>query len=95
MLADGAYDSDPMDKELAQKGIALIAPHRKNRTAPKTQDGRQFKRYKHRWVVERLFAHLHNYRKITLNYEKKIKNFFGYIQLAASILILQKQFKKC
>jgi transposase len=84
-----------MDKDLQEQGIKLIAPHRKNRTAPKTQDGRQFRRYKKRWIVERYNAHTHNYRKITLNYEKKIKNFFGYIQLAASLIILKKYFRKC
>jgi transposase len=84
-----------MDEELRKIGINLIAPHKKNRKKPKTQDGRQFIRYKKRWVVERFFAHLHNYRKLTINYDKYINNFFGYIQLASTILIAQKLFKKC
>jgi transposase len=95
LLADGAYDSDPMDEDLRKIGINLIAPHKKNRKKPKTQDGRQFIRYKKRWVVERFFAHLHNYRKLTINYDKNINNFLGYIKLASAILIAQKLFKKC
>lgn len=93
-MGDGAYDSDPHDAKLAEQGINLVAPHKKNRKKPKTQDGREFKRYKNRWVVERFFAHAHNYRKLTINYDKKLKNFFGYIQLAACLLILQKEFKR-
>jgi hypothetical protein len=47
-----------MDAELAQLGIELIAPHRRNRKKPKTQDGRPLRRYKRRWKIERLFAWL-------------------------------------
>lgn len=58
LIGDKAYDSDPLDAELAQQGVELIAPHRRNRKKPKTQDGRRFRRYKRRWKIERLFAHL-------------------------------------
>ena len=43
LIGDRAYDSDPLDAELAAWGIALIAPHRSNRRAP-TQDGRPLRR---------------------------------------------------
>ena len=57
MVSDKAYDSDDLDERLHnQKGIEMIAPHRKGRNKPKTQDGRKLWRYKHRWKVERLFA---------------------------------------
>ncbi len=48
MIADRAYDSDPLDAELAEKGIELIVPHRRNRKKAKTQDGRKLRRYKRR-----------------------------------------------
>jgi transposase len=90
LLADGAYDSDPMDEHLVKQGINLVAPHRKNRKKPKTQDGRHFRRYRRRWKVEQLFALLHNYRKITNCYEKYSHTFFGFVQLAALILFVNK-----
>ena len=40
----------------------MIAPHRRNRRKPKTQDGRKLRRYKRRWKIERLFAWLGNFR---------------------------------
>jgi hypothetical protein len=39
LIGDRAYDSDPLDQKLAQCGIKLIAPHRKNRVKPASQDG--------------------------------------------------------
>ena len=53
LIGDKAYDSDSLDAALAKRGIEMIAPHRSNRTAPKTQDGRSLRRYKRRWKVER------------------------------------------
>ena len=58
LIADLAYDSDPLDAQLATEGIELIAPHRANRVRPPTQDGRPLRRYARRWKVERLFAWL-------------------------------------
>lgn len=40
LIGNKAYDSDPLDAELAVEGIELIAPHRGNRKKPNTQDGR-------------------------------------------------------
>ena len=45
LIGDKAYDSDPLDAELAEVGIEMIAPNRRNRKR-KTQDGRPLRRYK-------------------------------------------------
>lgn len=44
LIGDRAYDSDPLDEQLRTQGIELIAPHRRNRVRPKTQDGRRLRR---------------------------------------------------
>ena len=44
LIGDKAYDSEPLDAELAAWGIELIAPHRTNHVRPKTQDGRPLRR---------------------------------------------------
>ena len=56
MIGDRAYDSDPLDQHMAEKGIEMIAPHERNRRKTKTQDGRTLRRYRRRWLLERLFA---------------------------------------
>ena len=40
LIGDKAYDSDPLDRECEALGVTLIAPHKRNRVKPKTQDGR-------------------------------------------------------
>src|SRR5205085_2497733 len=37
LIGDRAYDSDPLDGELAAEGIEMIAPHKSNRVKPPTQ----------------------------------------------------------
>jgi transposase len=89
LIGDKAYDSDLLDAELAEQGIELIAPHRKNRKKPKTQDGRKLRRYKRRWKVERLFAHLGNFRRLVVRYERSADNFLGFFRLACIKLLLK------
>jgi len=56
-IADRAFDSDALDQSLAEFGVEVIAPQRKNRRPEnKTQDGRKLRRYKRRWKVERFFS---------------------------------------
>jgi Transposase DDE domain len=39
LIGDKAYDSDPLDAELAARGVEMIAPHRANRKQAATQEG--------------------------------------------------------
>jgi transposase len=89
LIGDKAYDSDPLDEELAQIGIEMIAPHKRNRKKAKTQDGRKLRRYKRRWKVERLFAWMHNYRRVVVRYEYHLDNFLGFVHLACILILLK------
>jgi transposase len=92
MIGDRAYDSDPLDQQLQQQhGIELIAPHKVNRSKPKTQDGRKLRRYCRRWKIERLFAWLHNFRRLVTRWEFYEANFLGLVQLGC-ILILMRNY---
>jgi transposase len=91
LIGDLAYDSDPLDQELRQNhGVELIAPHKKNRSKAKTQDGRAFRRYRRRWKIERLFAWLHNFRRVVTRWEYHDDNFFGMVQLACVLILLKR-----
>jgi hypothetical protein len=91
---DKAYDSDSLDERLAiEYGIEMISPHRFNRHRSGTQDGsRPLRRYKHSWwkVEERLFAWLHNFRRIPLRYEYHAENFLGLVQLGCIMILLRR-----
>ena len=91
LIGDLAYDSDPLDQELRQNhGVELIAPHKKNRSKAKTQDGRTFRRYRRRWKIERLFAWFHNFRRVVTRWEYHDDNFFGMVQLACVLILLKR-----
>ena len=91
LIGDKAYDSDPLDTALKAEGVEMIAPHRKNRTKARTQDGRRLRRYSRRWKVERFFAWLQWQRRLVTRWEYYHGNFLGFVQLA-SLLILFKRF---
>jgi transposase len=90
LIGDKAYDSDPLDRRLQETlGVELISPHRWNRSKPVTQDGRALRRYRRRWKIERLFAWLHNYRRVVIRWEYHPENFLGMIQLACAAILLR------
>jgi transposase len=89
MIGDRAYDSDPLDERLRrEQGIELIAPNRKKKRK-RTQDGRPLRRYLRRWKIERLFAWLKNYRRLTSRWERYAVNFLGMVQLACALILLR------
>lgn len=91
LIGDLAYDSDPLDQELRQNhGVDLVAPHKSNRSKPKTQDGRTLRRYRRRWKIERFFAWLHNFRRVVTRWEYHDDNFFGMVQLACLLILLKR-----
>ncbi len=90
LIGDRAYDSDPLDALLQREfDTELIAPHRSNRVRTKTQDERKLRRYKRRWKIERLFAWLHNYRRLVVRYEWYEENFLGFVHLGCILILLR------
>jgi transposase len=89
LIGDRAYDSDPLDESLAERGIEMIAPHRRDRKKPRTQDGRKLRRYKRRWKIERLFAWLGNFRRLVARYERKAENYLGLVRLGCIVILLR------
>ena len=92
MIGDKAYDSDKLDQRLLEeRGIEMIAPHRmvRNRKNAPTQDGRPLRRYRRRWKVERFFAWLHNYRRLTVRWEFHAANFLGFLKLGCMMILLR------
>jgi transposase len=90
LILDRGYDSDPLRRRLAQRGIEMICPHRRNRKKAKTQDGRKLRRYKRRWKVERTFSWLGNYRRLVVRYERHLKMYQAFFHLACVIMTLKK-----
>src|SRR5689334_14399229 len=89
LIGDRAYDADSLDVALAQLGVEMIAPHRRGRVRPKTQDGRPLRRYRHRWKIERLFAWLGNFRRLVVRYERHALNYLGFVHVGCILILLR------
>ena len=89
VIGDKAYDSDPLDQELREQGVELIAPHKANRKKARTQDGRPLRRYKRRWKIERLFAWLQNFRRIAMRFDFHDENYLGFVHLGCIRILLR------
>jgi transposase len=90
LIGDRAYDSDPLDRELKEQGVELIAPHRSNRSKPATQDGRRLRRYRRRWKVERLNAWLQNFRRVATRFDYYAENYLGFVHLGCIKILLRR-----
>ena len=68
-------------------GIERIAATRRGRRP--TQDRRALPRLKRRWKVERLFAWLHNSRRVVTRGERHAENYLGMVPLACARILLR------
>ncbi len=89
LIGDKAYDSDRLDQELADTGVEMIAPNNRSRKH-RTQDGRPLRRYRRRWKIERLFAWMQHFRRLTVRGEHSLDNFLGMIHLGCVLIILRR-----
>ena len=90
VIADKAYDSDPLRKRLRQRGIELICPHKRNRVRPATQDGRALRRYRRRWIVERTNAWLGNFRRLVVRYDRSLTIYGAFFHIACFMIVLRR-----
>lgn len=91
LIGDKAYDADDLDEQLERElGTKLISPHRARRKRRKTQDGRELRRYRNRWKVERLFAWLMRFRRLVTRWEFRAGNFEGFVHLGCLVILLRR-----
>ncbi|MBS1042303.1 IS5/IS1182 family transposase [Gluconobacter cerinus] len=83
MLADRGYDSDSFRQNLLIHGILPVIPSRKGRSVPQKTDWR---RYRERNRIERLFNHLKQMRRIATRYDKTALSFMSFLNIAAARL---------
>ena len=90
LIGDRAYDSDRLDAQMRERfGVQLVAPNKSTRSQTPRQDGRVLRRYRRRWKIERLFAWLHNFRRVVIRWEYYPENFLGMVQLACAVILLR------
>ena len=90
LIADKAYDSDPLRKRLQKRGIELIVPHKANRVRKPTQDGRALRRYRKRWKIERTNAWLGNFRHLVVRYDRLLHIYEAFFHIACFMILLRR-----
>ena len=85
MLADKGYDGDDVRSALLLRNILPVIPPKANRKEPISCN---FKAYKDRNRIERMFNRLKQFRRIATRYDKTALSFIGFLCLAAAKLWL-------
>ena len=85
VLADKGYDADANRAAIAAAGAEPCIPPRRNRTAVIGYDRHL---YRERNGVERFFGRIKQYRRVATRYDKKARNFLGFVWLAAIDIML-------
>jgi transposase len=89
VIADTAYDSDPLRQRLQKRGIALIVPYRENNQQRRYEDGRKLRRYKRRWIVERTNSWLGQFRRLLVRHEHLLSTYRAFFYLACFCITLR------
>ena len=85
LIADKAYDTDPLIDTLTQRRIAPVIPPKANR---KVQRACDYALYCERNLVESFFNKLKHFRAIATRYDKLARNFLAGVQLASAMILL-------
>lgn len=81
MLADKGYDGDDVRQSLLLKGVMPVIPPKANRRTPAACD---FKQYRDRDRIERMFNRLKQACRIATRYNKTTVSLIPFLCLAAS-----------
>jgi transposase len=93
LIAARGYDSNPLRARLARRGIDPMIPARRHNRRATHQDGRELRRYRRRWIVERTFAGLGHFRRLVVRYERLITPDAGFFHIACALLTLRRVLK--
>jgi transposase len=86
MLADKGYDADHLIERIAEAGIDVVIPPKRNRKVQRAYDAEL---YKERNRIERFFNKLKQFRRVATRYDKLLANFMGFVKLAAIAIWLK------
>jgi transposase len=81
IIADRAYDSDPLHERLKKRGIDLIVPYRNNSKLRRYEDGCMLRRYKRRWIIERTNAGHGQFRRLLVRHENLLSTYRAFFYL--------------
>ncbi len=81
-LADAAYDSDAIRRELSLRGTTPVIPNNPTRKRMHPFDRTA---YRMRNIIERTFSRLKDFRRIATRYDKLARNYLAALQLVSAV----------
>ena len=92
IVADKGYDAKWVRDAIRRKGMSPKIPKRRRRgqTEEPTYNEKVKPYYRKRWIVERTFAWLGNYRRVVTRYERLLCNYQAFFHLACIMICLNK-----
>jgi len=82
VTADRGYDHDSYRRQLRQRGIRPEIAHRQ------TEHGSCLGRY--RWVVERTFAWLHQFKRLLVRYDRRADSHEAFLALGCCLVCYRR-----
>ncbi len=89
VIADKGYDGDPLRKRLKTLGITIFSPRKRNRKGKRAQQKRMWKRYRSRFTVERTFAWIGNFRRLTTRFDRYLSVYQGFFYLILALITMR------
>jgi transposase len=82
LIADKAYDTNPLRNLLADKGIEAVIPSIRRRKPIIPHD---IAAYRNRNLIERMYGRLKDFRRVATRYDKLARNFLAGVMIAATV----------
>ena len=92
LIADKGYDSEVIRDQARSRNMRPVIPKRMNTKNPETNFDRDL--YRHRHLIENLFARLKHFRGIATRFEKLARNFKASLALACAFIWLKLHDRK-
>jgi transposase len=83
VMADAAYDADPLRQRIAAKGAIAVIPNTPSRARKYPLDKHL---YAQRHLIEYCFSKLKQFRRVATRFEKAARNYLAIITIAATVL---------
>ena len=88
LVADKGYDSQAFRLELRGRGIRPCIPQRRGQH-PRPGPKPDLIGYRHRWIVERTFAWLGNFRRLVVRWERSHHVYLAFLVIACLMISLK------
>jgi transposase len=86
VMADAAYDADPLRQKIAEKRAIAVIPNNPSRARKYPLDKHL---YAQRHLVECCFSRLKQFRRVATRFEKTARHYLAIVTIAATVLWLR------